>query len=73
MKRLATAIALVAVFAAGPGVASASVKVSYGSFYSNAMRGTLHYSVALPSGYAKSGKSYPVVYYLHGLPAGGQT
>ena len=73
MKRLATATALVAVLAAGPGVAGASVKVGYGSFYSSAMRGTLHYSVALPSGYATSGKSYPVVYFLHGLPAGGHT
>jgi enterochelin esterase-like enzyme len=73
MKRLLTLISLVAVLGGGPGVASADAKVTYGSFHSKAVGGTLHYSVVLPSGYATSGKSYPVVYYLHGLPAGGST
>ncbi len=31
--------------------------------------GTLAYDVYLPPGYATSGLRYPVVYYLHGLPA----
>jgi enterochelin esterase-like enzyme len=57
----------------GLGAASADAKVTYGSFHSKAVGGTLHYSVVLPSGYATSRKSYPVVYYLHGLPAGGST
>jgi enterochelin esterase-like enzyme len=39
-------------------------------FHSQALRGTIHYSVALPHGYATSGRRYPVVYFLHGLPAG---
>ena len=45
--------------------------LSYGSFHSNAVRGTLHYAIALPPGYAGSRKRYPVVYVLHGLPASG--
>jgi len=39
-----------------------------GSFASAA--GTIGYDVYLPSGYATSHLRYPVVYYLHGLPAG---
>jgi len=41
-----------------------------GSFRSKAVGGTLHYEVALPPGYATSARRYPVVYFLHGLPAG---
>lgn len=41
-----------------------------GSFHSVAVDGTLHYSIALPPGYDSSGKRYPVIYFLHGLPAG---
>jgi putative tributyrin esterase len=43
-----------------------------GSFHSDAVKGTLHYEIALPPGYASSAKRYPVVYFLHGLPAGDQ-
>lgn len=43
--------------------------ISYSSFTSAALKGTMHYSVYLPAGYATSGRSYPVVYFLHGLPA----
>jgi enterochelin esterase-like enzyme len=32
--------------------------------------GALHYEVYLPDGYATSGLRYPVLYFLHGLPAG---
>ncbi|HEY6961885.1 MAG TPA: alpha/beta hydrolase-fold protein [Gaiellaceae bacterium] len=35
-----------------------------------ALRGTVHARVVLPNGYATSRKRYPVVYFLHGLPAG---
>jgi S-formylglutathione hydrolase FrmB len=31
--------------------------------------GQLSYDVYLPPGYSNSGKRYPVIYYLHGLPA----
>jgi S-formylglutathione hydrolase FrmB len=44
--------------------------IAYGSFRSDAVRGTLHSAIALPPGYATSHRRYPVVYVLHGLPAG---
>jgi enterochelin esterase-like enzyme len=34
-----------------------------------ALQGAVHARVVLPPGYAGSGKRYPVVYFLHGLPA----
>jgi len=34
-----------------------------------AVRGPVHARVVLPPDYATSGKRYPVVYFLHGLPA----
>ncbi len=44
-------------------------QIEYGSFHSDAVSGTLHYSIALPPGYDSSGEHYPVIYFLHGLPA----
>jgi enterochelin esterase-like enzyme len=41
-----------------------------GSFQSEALGGTEHYAVYLPPGYWSSGKRYPVIYALHGLPSG---
>jgi hypothetical protein len=38
------------------------------SFYSHGVRGRVHLSVYLPAGYER--ERYPVVYFLHGLPAG---
>jgi enterochelin esterase-like enzyme len=46
--------------------------IAYGSFHSAALRGTDHYAVYLPPGYADSRLRYPVIYFLHGLPAGGR-
>jgi S-formylglutathione hydrolase FrmB len=43
--------------------------IRYGSFRSAALRGTVDYSVYLPPGYAGSRMRYPVVFFLHGLPA----
>ena len=40
------------------------------SFQSGALDATLHLLVVLPPGYDTSGLRYPVVYFLHGLPAG---
>jgi putative tributyrin esterase len=40
------------------------------SFRSNALEGPLKLAVYLPAGYGRDGKRYPVVYFLHGLPAG---
>ena len=49
--------------------ATGTPRIIDGTFYSPAVRGTLHYQIALPPGYATSGKRYPVLYVLHGLPA----
>jgi enterochelin esterase-like enzyme len=43
--------------------------ITFGSFHSRALRGTDHYSIDLPPGYSHSRRRYPVVYFLHGLPA----
>ncbi len=58
--------ALVAVPAAG-GSGGALVQFS---FKSHALNRTLRIAVYLPADYTTSGLSYPVVYFLHGLPAG---
>src|SRR5919201_2860559 len=39
------------------------------SFVSHALEGRLKVAVYLPIGYGSDGKRYPVVYFLHGLPA----
>jgi S-formylglutathione hydrolase FrmB len=39
------------------------------SFASKALRGRLAVEIYLPPGYARSTARYPVVYFLHGLPA----
>jgi len=51
---------------------STEPRIEYGSFHSHAVDGTLHYSIALPPGYATGKQRYPVVYFLHGLPASAQ-
>jgi enterochelin esterase-like enzyme len=43
-------------------------EIEDGSYASTALHGTIHYTVYLPAGYADSGKRYPVIYLLHGLP-----
>jgi len=43
------------------------------SFPSRALGSVVHYLIQLPPGYATSGERYPVVYFLHGLPAGPTT
>src|SRR3977135_1081969 len=65
--------ALVLVLAGTTATASSSANlqgtVTYGSFVSTALSGRISYSIYPPGGYATSGKRYPVIYYLHGLPA----
>jgi enterochelin esterase-like enzyme len=39
------------------------------SYASKALRGLLSFEVYLPPGYARSPARYPVIYFLHGLPA----
>ena len=40
------------------------------SFHSRSLNSQLHFLIVLPAGYAMSGLRYPVIYFLHGLPAG---
>ena len=77
VMRLRTAKLVCALMFAGVTATAASTaapvnsltgSISYGSFTSKALRGTMHYSVYLPAGYTTS-KRYPVIYFLHGLPA----
>jgi putative tributyrin esterase len=81
MRRLVLTAGTLALAAGAGGVADAFVggstqalrgTISYRSFRSKAVGGTLHYAVYLPPGYTKSTLRYPVVYFLHGLPASPQ-
>src|SRR5438105_7705928 len=47
---------------------TAGTKVA-ASFPSQGLGSRLHFVVYLPSGYSASSNRYPVVYFLHGLPA----
>src|SRR5437867_1151400 len=42
-------------------------RVEFSTFYSPALKGDAEYSIFLPPSYGKDNKSYPVVYFLHGL------
>lgn len=44
-----------------------------GHFRSAALHDTARYRVFLPPGYGRGGRRYPVVYFLHGLPASGRS
>jgi enterochelin esterase-like enzyme len=52
------------------GPAAAKAQVIDTSFYSHALRSTLHFLIVLPPDYSTSSLRYPVIYFLHGLPAG---
>jgi S-formylglutathione hydrolase FrmB len=61
---LAAAIAVLALSAGAHG------QTREASFHSRALRGTLPFTVYVPPGYSVSPHTrYPVVYFLHGLPA----
>lgn len=45
-----------------------SARLQLRAFHSHALRGSEHIAVYLPRGYRESGKHYPVIYFLHGLP-----
>ncbi|HEY7397257.1 MAG TPA: alpha/beta hydrolase-fold protein [Gaiellaceae bacterium] len=70
LSRVATAVALlaagIALYAAAPGRSQTDLDVS---FHSAALKATMHARVVLPAGYADGSRRYPVVYFLHGLPA----
>jgi poly(3-hydroxybutyrate) depolymerase len=73
-RALAVIVATMTVGAVWAAPASAAValrgRVVTESFASVA--GTLFYDVYVPPGYDGSTVHYPVIYYLHGLPAGPQ-
>ncbi|MGB2952927.1 MAG: alpha/beta hydrolase-fold protein [Gaiellaceae bacterium] len=58
--------------AALPGSAHGSRTVIR-AFYSHRLAGPLHFQVSLPAGYASTNRRYPVIYFLHGLPAAPDT
>jgi len=65
-------VLLLAVVAAAAVAVTAIAKESRevdATFHSVALRGPAHATVVLPPGYDSSRKRYPVVYFLHGLPA----
>lgn len=64
LAALAGALALLAASAQAANARRADL-----SFSSKALGGRLHYEVYLPADYATSGQRYPVIYFLHGLPA----
>jgi S-formylglutathione hydrolase FrmB len=73
--RVPAAVIVIAVFAVfatgiahGSGADGLQGQIITGSFQSAA--GPIAYDVYLPPDYATAGLRYPVLYYLHGLPAG---
>ena len=67
-RRLLVIVAALVVLGHAPAPARAAVLQR--SFRSAALGGTERYAVSLPAGYATSGRRYPVIYALHGLPGG---
>ena len=65
---LAAIVACAVVSTAGAGVEVRGT-LREGEFHSSALRGEVGFEIYLPPGYAHSHKRYPVVYFLHGLPA----
>src|SRR6266852_62928 len=53
----------------GGGTSSAATAAT-SAFRSRAVNTRLHFLIELPNGYGTSGLRYPVIYFLHGLPAG---
>jgi S-formylglutathione hydrolase FrmB len=63
------ALAAFAVVLGGAASAAATTRTVDTSYESVALGGRLHFEVYLPADYAWSGLRYPVIYFLHGLPA----
>jgi enterochelin esterase-like enzyme len=62
-------VALLVVLAPDAPAGTADTGIKSTAFHSNALDATLHFAVSLPVGY-NDGRRYPVIYFLHGLPAG---
>lgn len=66
--RVATAVLFALVLA--PSASALQGRIVEDSFPSKGLQGRLSFAVYLPPGYDTATTRYPVVYYLHGLPAG---
>jgi len=65
MRRLLLSLVLPPLVVHAPG----GVRAVEDGYRSQALRGELHFEVFLPPGYGSGERRYPVVYFLHGLPA----
>ena len=70
MRRLAPVLAALAAAAVASAFTTAQTRVVETQLRSVALHGRVNATVVLPAGYAGSGLRYPVIYFLHGLPAG---
>jgi len=73
LRPLGTLLAVTCCAAVCASAGSAHVVAIDAEVSSIALRGPMHALVVLPPGYATSNLRYPVVYFLHGLPAGSST
>lgn len=69
MRRIAILLLVFSLLGTWAGGAAARGTTLDESLPSRALGTPLHFAVYLPPGYATSGLRYPVVYFLHGLPA----
>jgi S-formylglutathione hydrolase FrmB len=63
------AAAVVAALVLAPSASALQGRVVQDSFASKGLQGRLSFAIYLPPGYDAGTMRYPVVYYLHGLPA----
>ena len=70
LRPLGTFLAVACCAAVWAGAGSGRVLAIDAQVSSVALRGSMHALVVLPAGYSTSDRRYPVVYFLHGLPAG---
>ena len=68
--RVRAAVAVIAALVLAPSASALQGRVIEDSFASKGLEGRLSFAVYLPPGYDTSITRYPVIYYLHGLPAG---
>lgn len=71
LQRALVILGALALLGVGGSVASPTLHGTLleSSFHSRALRGRLAFEIYVPPGYAQSTARYPVIYFLHGLPA----
>jgi S-formylglutathione hydrolase FrmB len=69
VRKLMTALVAACIVAATAETTGAARSTRTDDRVISSRAGALHYEVYLPDGYATSGLRYPVLYFLHGLPA----